>query len=283
MYTTLISTQQLTDRMAHTSEDLMVLDCRFNLSSPQTGRIAYGEGHIPGAQYADLNTDLSGPQFTGDGRFCGRNPLPDAETLARKFCQWGVHPRSQIVAYDASDGVFAARLWWLARWLGHTHVAVLDGQYQAWVADTGPLCTEPCAKAAGDFTPGPSLVQSVTAHAVARTLGTHPQQLVDARPAERFAGLNETLDARAGHIPGATSRPYKANLDSTGRFKSADELRTEWRATVADPATSIVYCGSGGAACQSLLAMEIAGLGGAALYPGSWSEWSSDINRPAEL
>lgn len=281
MFNTLISTRQLADLLALDC-DRVVLDCRFNLAAPQAGRQAYDEGHIPHAQYVDLANDMSGPRSTSEGVFCGRNPLPDRATLANKFRHWGVRATSQIVAYDAHDGVFAARLWWLARWLGHTHVAVLDGQFQAWLADEGAVCQKPCAQEAGDFRVGQPLVRWVDVHDVANTLSTREVQLLDARPEDRYAGLNESLDARSGHIPGAMNRPFKANLDARGRFKNAERLRSELSTTLTDPESTIVYCGSGGAACQSLLAMEVAGFRGAALYPGSWSEWSGDANRPIE-
>ncbi len=282
MFNTLISTQQTAALLANDS-DLVVLDCRFNLAAPSAGRKAYEEGHIPHAQYVDLNTDLSGEKWTtADGAFRGRNPLPNRETLAARFGSWGVRSTSQIIAYDDSDGVFAARLWWLARWLGHANVAVLDGQIQAWIRDKGALCQAPCTQEATDFHAAHPLARSVHVHEVVQNLHTQESGLIDARPADRFAGRNEVLDARAGHIPGATNRPHKANLDANGQFKSAEQLRTELFLSVRNPARTICYCGSGAAACHNLLAMEIAGLHGAALYPGSWSEWASDANRPAE-
>jgi thiosulfate/3-mercaptopyruvate sulfurtransferase len=256
---------------------VLLLDCRFDLSDPQAGERAYAEGHLPGARYLHLDRDLSGPK-TGRN---GRHPLPDRQALAAACGHWGIGPRTLVVCYDAQGGVYAARAWWLLRWLGHepTCVAVLDGGLQAWRAAGGALSTEAppvAAQSPYPATPEAAMPQ-IDADTLLARLGR--VRLVDARAAERFRGEVEPLDPVAGHIPGATLRCFKDNLEG-GRFKPAAALRAEFEA-LATPAPETVHqCGSGVTACHNLLAMEYAGLGGSVLYPGSWSEWCADPARP---
>jgi len=255
-----------------------VVDCRHDLTVPNAGRAQYDQGHIPGAVHAHLDSVMSGAK---DGRN-GRHPLPDRRALADWLGAQGIGPQDQVVVYDAAGGAMAARLWWLLRWLGHEAVAVLDGGWQAWVQAGLPVSTDLPAPAPTTFPVGESRVRTVTTQDVAGNLATGRQQVVDARAAGRYAGIGETLDPKGGHIPGAINRPFADNLAANGHFKPADSLRAEWAAVLQGkpPRDVIAQCGSGVTACHNLLALEVAGLGGAALYPGSWSAWCSDDSRP---
>jgi len=268
-YQTLITPDQL-----RALPDALILDCRFELTDPTAGARAHAEGHIPGAHYLHLDDDLAGPRRAADGRFLGRHPLPDRDTLAAKLRALGLRASRQVVAYDTQGGPYAARAWWLLRWLGHAEVAVLDG---AW---DGPWSTDTSAATPSDWQPGEPLVGWVDADALQRQLGR--VRLLDARAGERFRGEVEPLDGQAGHIPGASHRFFKDNLGADGRFKPAAQLRAEFDALLAPFAQDQVVhqCGSGVTACHNLLAMTHAGLDGALLYPGSWSEWSADPARP---
>jgi thiosulfate/3-mercaptopyruvate sulfurtransferase len=265
------------------SPDLCILDCRFDLASPRSGREQYRQGHIPGAVYADLEMDLSGPKDGSNGR----HPLPRPQALAARLRSWGAGRRSWVVAYDASEGCYAARAWWLLRWLGHESVCVLDGGWQAWLEAGGAVSAAAADPEPGDFEAGAPLQSTVGAQEVLRALsraaGAPAQPLVvDARAPDRYEGRNETLDPVGGHIPGAVSRFWKLNLDPRGRLKPSEVLRGEYQALLGGraPAQAILQCGSGVTACHDLLAMHLAGLPGAALFAGSWSEWVSDPSRP---
>jgi thiosulfate/3-mercaptopyruvate sulfurtransferase len=255
-----------------------VFDCRHELRNPDHGRQAYAVGHIPGALFLHLDEDLSGP-MTGRN---GRHPLPDIAEFSRRMAACGVDANTQVVAYDDVGGMFAARLWWLLRWLGHEGVAVLDGGLTAWLRSGRTLDDKQPTVAAGDFKAQPREM-SVDAAQVLANLDSLQMLVVDARGADRFRGENETLDPVGGHIPGAVNRCFAENLDAERCcFKPADQLRREYLELLAGrPATQVVQqCGSGVTACHNLLAMEVAGLPGAKLYPGSWSEWCSDPSRP---
>lgn len=260
--------------------DLVVLDVSFDLTDRQAGERSHAEGHVPGAIYVHLERDLSGAK-TGRN---GRHPLPDRSVFSRTLGQLGIRPSTQVVVLDRQGGMYAARLWWMLRWLGHAEVAVLDGGVVAWLAAGGSISSD--AAACHSTTPypqRPTLVTSVSADDLLRRLGKTP--LIDARAAERFRGEVEPLDPQAGHIPGARNRVFKDNLNALGRFKSAALLRQEFAALCGSHAASEVVhqCGSGVTACHNLLAMEVAGLSGSMLYPGSWSEWSSDASKPVAL
>ncbi|MDE2287553.1 MAG: sulfurtransferase [Burkholderiales bacterium] len=280
-FTTLISAQNL-DALINAADagpTLTVFDCRFDLANPAAGEAAYVDGHIFGAFYMHLERDMSG-QVTGKN---GRHPLPDRETLIRHLADCGVSRGQQVVAYDAQGGAYAARLWWLLRWLGHESVAVLDGGLQAWEAAGLPLSADPPEPPPpGDFTPGDPLATTADVEAVERNLATHERLVVDARAPDRYRGENETLDPVGGHIPGALNRFFKDNLGADGRFKSAATLRAEFGLVLNDtlPERVILQCGSGVTACHNALAMEVAGLHGASVYPGSWSEWCANRSRP---
>jgi thiosulfate/3-mercaptopyruvate sulfurtransferase len=208
--------------------------------------------------------------------------LPERQQLVDTLAALGLNRGQQVIAYDAHGGMYAARLWWLLRWLGHDAVALLDGGLQAWEAAHQPLTQQVPSQAAGDFKAGAPLAVTVDVQAVERNLTTHERVLLDARAADRYRGENETLDRVGGHIPGALNRFFKDNLTADGRFKSAHTLRDEFGAVMPGTAADrvVLQCGSGVTACHNALAMEIAGLHGAALYPGSWSEWSADASRP---
>tara|TARA_R110002167_G_scaffold109_4_gene737 strand:+ start:3172 stop:4041 length:870 start_codon:yes stop_codon:yes gene_type:complete len=257
----------------------VLLDCRFNLLQPDAGLALYRQGHIPGALYAHLDNDLSGP-ITAQS---GRHPLPDPKRLAMRLGEWGICPDTQVVVYDDMGGAMAARAWWLLRWLGHERVAVLDGGFQAWVATEGAVSEE--AATATDCAPYPyrfNADQVVSSEAVLANLQQPVFTLVDARSAERFHGEQEPIDPVAGHVPGALNRALSENLTAEGLFKSAEQLRTEWLALLdgTAPEAVVAMCGSGVTACHLLLSLELAGLKGARVYAGSWSEWIRDQQRP---
>jgi thiosulfate/3-mercaptopyruvate sulfurtransferase len=282
-FTTLIDVESL--RALVGAPGIAVLDCRFDLGAPDAGRAAYVESHIPGARYVDLNRDLSAPVSA----LSGRHPLPDPEALAALCGGLGIGPDTQAIVYDESNGSFAARAWWLLRWIGHRKVAVLDGGLRAWLREGGATESgEPSRGAAGPSAAGAGDMLRVDRRAA---LGAgeliaaleHPQTLlIDARAPERYAGAVEPIDPVAGHIPGAVNHPFSSNLQSDGRFLPPQELARRWRDRLGDtaPADVIVMCGSGVTACHNLLALECAGLPGARLYAGSWSEWIRDPRRP---
>ena len=275
MHTTLVDNATLAARLD--DPQWVVVDCRFDLVRTDAGRAAYEKSHIPGARYLSVETDLSGPK---NGRN-GRHPLPAPERLAQTLGAAGIDASTQVVAYDAGPGVFAGRLWWMLRAMGHDAVAVLDGGFAQWLKDGRPETSALPAITPRTFTPRPRAM-SVDAAWVLAHLQDPQTRVVDARAADRFRGENETLDPVAGHMPGAVNRSYTLNLDPSGRMKPAAELAREWRELLgALPPEAIVHsCGSGVSACHNLLAMEIAGLSGSRLYPGSWSEWCADPSRP---
>lgn len=282
MYTTLISATELAQ---HTKQaNWIIIDCRHDLSNPDAGFAAYQTGHIPQARFAHLDRDLSGVKTDADGKFRGRHPLPEKATWIQTLRTWGVNHDSQVIAYDAQGGMFAARLWWLLRWVGHASVAVLDGGLPAWQEAQGlPLTTSSVsAISEGDITQKTALVKTVNVDDIVANLTSKIQTvtILDARAADRFRGENETIDPVGGHIPGAKNRPFKDNLRSDGCFKSAMQLRDEFSSLITQADQAIMQCGSGVTACHNLLALEIADMPGAALYPGSWSEWCADPKRP---
>jgi len=257
---------------------LRVIDLRHDLMKPGAGRAAWQAGHVPGAIHLDLDLDLSG---TRNGRN-GRHPLPDPLDLAAHLGLAGIGDADRVVVYDDAGGAFAARLWWMLRWLGHQAVSVLDGGWQAWTVAGLPQSMEAAKPIATVFTPRAPQPWTVDASGLAAGLAAGSLLLVDARAPERFRGEVEPIDPVAGHIPGARNRFMRLNLDDDGCFKPAAALRAEFEALLAGrPVAELVcQCGSGVTACHNLLALEVAGLPGARLYPGSWSEWCSDPARP---
>jgi thiosulfate/3-mercaptopyruvate sulfurtransferase len=256
-----------------------VLDARFDLARPDAGAEAFLAGHLPGAQYVHLDRDLSAkgevPALCG-----GRHPLPTREHFAATVARLGITPTTPVVVCDAQSGMFAARVWWMLRWIGHTAVAVLDGGVAAWTAAGGALETgeaEPTAPAAAYPLSLEAGQRVITTDALQAQLGR--VTLIDARAPERYRGDVEPLDPVAGHIPGALNRPFSANLAAGGRFQSPEVLRAAFLPLLGEGEV-VHQCGSGVTACHNLLAMDIAGLPAAALYAGSWSEWCSDGCRP---
>jgi len=276
---TLISIDALAERIA--DPRVVPIDCRFTLEDPAWGARVFADAHIPGAQYAHLNDDLSGARTGANGR----HPLPDIAALASRVESWGVGDEIQVVAYDQHTGMFASRLWWLLRWLGHDAVAVLDGGFERWQAARLPVEHGAArVRPRGAFHPVPRPDMVVTAREVSARLGDPGWRLIDARAPERFRGESEPLDRVAGHIPTARNRFFQENVSASRRFRGREELRDAFARVLggAAPAHTINYCGSGVTACHNVLAMEHAGLSGARLYVGSWSEWSSDPGRPIE-
>lgn len=276
MFKTLIDPSTLATKLADAA--WVVIDCRFDLADPAKGESQYLEGHIPGARYAHLDRHLSGPK-TGTN---GRHPLPDPDTIARTFSALGISSGQQVIAYDADSGMYAARLWWMLRWMGHDAVAVLDGGLARWQREGHAVRGGAEPSTAGHFTGAPRPGWRVTVDDVMKDLGSPLRLLVDSRTPERYRGINETLDPVGGHIPGAANYFFQQNLTAEKTFKSPDDLKTQWSAIIKgrDPQDVVVYCGSGVTACHNLLALEHAGIHGARIYPGSWSEWSADPSRP---
>ena len=293
-YTTLISAEQLQALMA-SHQPLRVFDCSFDLMNVHAGQKQYLESHIPGAVYANLDTALSarhgvpgahgvitttGADAPASG---GRHPLPNREKFATWLSSVGFDNTMQAVVYDRNGANYCGRLWWMLKWAGHENVAVLDGGLQAWQAAGGAINSgEEPAHFQASFMLAPPRAVLVDANTVADRLGRPAQTLIDARGAPRFRGEVEPLDPVAGHIPGALNRPFNQNIGADGKFKPAKELRTEFETLLAgrDPGTVVHHCGSGVSAVPNIIAMEIAGLGRATLYAGSWSDWCSDADRP---
>jgi thiosulfate/3-mercaptopyruvate sulfurtransferase len=273
--TPLLSTAELAKRLSDPA--VLVADCRFELSKPEAGVEAWRAGHIPGAIHVDLERQLSSPVTASTGR----HPLPAVADFAATLSGIGVDESTWVVCYDAGNSAYAARLWWMLRWAGHDRVSVLDGGFAAWTAEGRPVSTGTAFRKPGRFVARPRPQMLCDAAGVADALA-RGETLVDVRGADRFAGNVEPLDAVAGHVPGAVNLPFLENLDGKGRFRPADGLAALWRErTGAAPGhPPICMCGSGVTACQGLLALESAGIEGARLYAGSWSEWIRDPSRP---
>lgn len=274
-FTTIIDPAQLAEHIG--DPQWIIFDCRFTLTDTEAGRRAYNEGHIPGARYAHLNEDLSAPITPTTGR----HPLPNPEILARKLGSWGVDATKQVVVYDATFGAMASRLWWLLRWLGHHNVALLNGGFPRWLREGFPSTAVAPTMQATVFSPRLNAELCVDADEVERIRVESNYRLLDARAEERFSGTVEPLDKVAGHIPGAVNLPWEDNLDYGGNFQAPEVLRESYANTLADvaPEHVIHMCGSGVTACHNIIAMEHAGLHGAKLYAGSWSEWITNPSR----
>ncbi len=274
-YRLLIDTATLAKNLE--DSDWRIFDIRHDLMDHAIGRQQYAEGHIPGASFVNLEHDLSGEK-TGSN---GRHPLPDAGDFMATLGEWGVRPNQQIVIYDGSGGVYASRLWWMLRWMGHYSAAVLDGGMQKWEKEGRPLTAEVPHYTPATYRGAPRTLH-VDAAFVQANLGKPEVTVLDARAAGRFAGIGEVMDPVGGHIPGALNRPFGENIAKDGTFKSADTLAREYAQLLGNraPKQIVHQCGSGVSACHNILAMEIAGLAGSRLYPGSWSEWCADPARP---
>jgi thiosulfate/3-mercaptopyruvate sulfurtransferase len=255
----------------------VIIDCRFNLMQTAAGREAWSAGHVPGAFYADLDQDLAGPITSASGR----HPLPNARAFRCWLGSMGIGPETTVVAYDDAGGAIAARLWWLLRWAGHTDVRLLDGGLPGWIDAGLTLSTDTPTASAVRYPQQTGTLPVVSTQALVKAIAKHSLTITDARDAERFAGRKEPIDARAGHVPGAVNLPFADNLDNKGRFLSAHELRQRYNSIIGDRSVSDVacMCGSGVTACHTLFALELAGLPGASLYVGSWSEWIRDEKR----
>ena len=256
----------------------VVVDCRWTLTDPAAGPAAHARSHIPGARYANLDDDLSRRPGPRDGR----HPLPAAADFAARLGSWGVGNSTTVVAYDEASGAIAARLWWLLGWLGHDRRLVLDGGFAAWTAAGLPVEARMPRWQPAHFVPRALADDSVVAAADLPALQAAGSLLVDVRAAPRYRGEQEPIDPVAGHVPGAVNRPGSVNIDANGRFRASEALRGELTELLAgrSPRELIAMCGSGVTACQLLLALEVAGLDGAKLYAGSWSEWIRDPARP---
>ncbi len=278
-YSTIVSPETLQQHID--DPRWIVFDCRFALDDTERGRRDYRDSHIPGAHYAHLDEDLSAPPRADTGR----HPLPDVARFSDWLARHGVGDGEQVVAYDDAGGAFAARLWWMLRWLGHEQVAVLDGGWQAW-SDAGLSVTGDVTPATPTvFTPRPDRSQWLDIDQLIDAMDAESILVIDARAAKRYAGEVEPVDKVAGHIPGSNNLYHMKHLNKQGRFQPADAVRERFAAVLRgrDPGEVVHSCGSGVSACHNLLAMEIAGLPGSKLYPGSWSEWITDPQRPVAV
>jgi len=276
IHTTLVSTELLQQHLA----DWAIIDCRFDLANDEWGREHYRAAHIPGAVYASLSADFAAPRTETSGR----HPLPAVDALAATIGRLGIDNDTQVVVYDQDSGLFASRVWWSLRYLGHDAVAMLDGGFARWTREPRPVESGDHARAPRVFVANPRPSMVVTVDEVERRLGDAGTLLVDARGPDRFEGQTEPIDRVAGHIPGAVNHFYRWNLGDEGTMLDAARLRERFTNVLGGhaPGQAVAYCGSGVSACHNLLAMEVAGLQGAKLYVGSWSEWSRDPARPVE-
>lgn len=276
MYTTIISTEELATHLHDPA--WAIIDCRFDLAKPDWGAGSYAEAHIPGAVYAHLNRDLSAPVTDQTGR----HPLPEVDTLVMTLGNWGIGNNTQVVAYDTTGGSYAGRLWWLLRFLGHNAVAVLDGGFPKWQKEGRPVTGGVEHRTPSHFTGKPDWSLATSADEVEQIRLDPGYRLIDARAPERFRGEVEPIDPVAGHIPGAVNRFHALNLSPDGTFLPPEILRAQFEDLLQgiSPENAVVYCGSGVTSIHHLIAMQIAGLPGARLYPGSWSEWIVDRKRP---
>jgi thiosulfate/3-mercaptopyruvate sulfurtransferase len=277
VHRTLISTNDLA---SHLNDGWAIVDCRYDLQNESWGHEQYRAAHVPTAVYASLGEDLAAAR-TGTN---GRHPVPSVEALADTFGRMGISRDTQVVAYDQDNGMYASRLWWSLRYLGHDGVAVLDGGWAKWIRERRPTVSGDEQRTRATFTPVPRPDMRLSVEEVAARLGDQSMLLVDARAPERFEGRSEPIDRAAGHIPGAANHFFKVNLADEGTMLPPETLREGFAGVLKgrDPSQTVMYCGSGVTACQNLLAMEHAGLPGARLYAGSWSEWSADPSRPTE-
>lgn len=276
--TTIVSTDEVAKHLNDPSWAL--IDCRFQLDDPDAGRLDYLKSHVPGAIYAHLDDDLSGPIVAGK---TGRHPLPDMDAFVNTLSHWGIDESTQVIAYDTNSAVYAGRLWWMLRWLGHDQVAVLDGDFRQWLREGRPTSSGDESRSRRQFRANPRPQMAVSVDDVVANLTTKKYQLYDARDEARFRGEVAGMDPVAGHIPGAKSAFYGPNLTDDGKFRSPAELGERYKQLLGDndPQETIWYCGSGVSVHHDLLAMEIAGFKrGARVYIGSWSDWINDSERP---
>ncbi len=280
MYQSLISPEELNASL--NSSDSVIVDCRFYLADTSKGRTEYNLYHIPGAFYAHLDEDLSGEIIPGK---TGRHPFPKVDEFSIKCSTWGIGPNIQVVVYDQGHGGIAARLWFLLKWLGHKNVAVLDGGWKTWQSMGYFVTNERPTPSSKVFTPNLKLDKIVSVEKVTAFSNDQEWMVCDSRAADRYRGENETIDPVAGHIPRAVSVPFTGNLNDDSRFLDKPKLIKRFSGLLKNQPLekTIFYCGSGVTACHNLLALHHIGWGGAMLYPGSWSEWITDEERPIEI
>lgn len=275
-FTAFITTEAL---LPHLDDpDWAIFDCRFDLSDPTLAERAYLEAHVPGAVYAHLERDLSAAPDGSNGR----HPLPSIDEMQARFRRWGIQAQTQVVAYDARGGGFAARLWWMLRYLGHSAVAVLEGGFPAWQQAGLPTREGVEHRPASNFEAAPRPEMRLQPENILNMLGSTQLRVIDSRAPERYRGEEEPYDPIAGHIPGALNHFWGANLDEAGRLLPEDQLRADFKKVIGDADMDhvVFYCGSGVTACHNLLVLEHLGHAGARLYPGSWSEWIADPTHP---
>lgn len=278
MYTTIISVSDLAQHI--NEKHWLIVDCRFSLNDTNYGRDAFAASHIPNAIYAHLDDDLSGEIIPGK---TGRHPLPTLAETSALFSSWGIDANTQVVAYDDKGGAIASRLWWMLQWLGHEKVAVLNGGWQAWQQEDHSTSTETTERTPSQFEAKPKMHFIVDADTVDQIRQDESYVLIDSRAATRYRGEQEPIDPIAGHIPGAHNAPFADNLTADKTFKSAEELRNRFRTIIGEKGVdrnTVFYCGSGVTACHNILAFRHAGLGDPKLYPGSWSDWITNPDRP---
>ncbi len=280
MFKSLINASELKQLLP--LKDLVIIDCRFSNSDTNSGRNDYTSSHIPNAHYAHLDEDLSGPIIPN---ITGRHPFPEIEVITQKISRWGISEKTQVIAYDQGHGGIAARLWFILKWLGHEKVAVLNGGWKNWQENGFPVNTNIPNVSPSIFLPRPNMDRILSVEQIEQNL-KHPKfLLVDSRSEERYRGDHEPIDPIAGHIPNAVSAPYAENLDESGLFKSKEALSKRFEKLLKGYALdkTIFYCGSGVTACHNLLALSYIGQDHAKLYPGSWSEWITKIQRPIAI
>jgi len=275
MFSTLINPEDLVKNLQN--PDWVVFDCRFSLAEPDAGQLSYIQGHIPNARYVNLDHDLSSPKTATTGR----HPLPNVDVFASKLSMWGVNKNTQVVIYDSAEGAFAARMWWMLRWLGHDAVALLNGGFERWQNEGHPVTAKLPDLTPRQFIAQPNADMLIDADAVetARQAG---KIIIDARGPDRFAGQNETLDPIGGHVPSAINMPFMGNLAENKTFLSENELKDRFTQVFGQtPSEEVInMCGSGVTACHNLLAMEMIGMTDSKLYVGSWSDWITTPSRP---
>jgi thiosulfate/3-mercaptopyruvate sulfurtransferase len=279
MFTNIISAEDLNAHLRAT--DWVIVDCRFSLADTEEGRRNYAESHIPGAYFAHLDEDLSGPVISGK---TGRHPLPDIDAFVKVLSSWGIEKGTQVVVYDDKGGAIAARLWWMLHWLGHESVAVLNGGWQYWLAQNYPVDNNIPEKKSGIFEPALNDKMTINTAEVNMLKEDPIFKLIDSRTAPRYRGEEEPIDPVAGHIPGAINLPFPENLDEDMTLKSPEWLWDRFEeATGGKPGDLVVfYCGSGVTACHNILAFNYAGFSMPKLYPGSWSEWINGLTGEGE-
>lgn len=278
IYTSLVRADVTLEHINDT--EWRIIDCRFDLKDKNAGLQHYREAHIPSAIYADLDKDLSSPVRPGTGR----HPLPAIDDISRKLGEWGISATTQVVVYDDVSGSYAARLWWLLKWLGHQKVAILDGGLSYWKQQGYPLNNEIPDVIPASFQARPDMSMIIDTEALLKLLNSPSLTLVDVRDPARYTGAEEPIDKVAGHIPGSVNIPWKSNLDENGLYRNKTDLESLYSHFLINQETqnTVFMCGSGVTACHSLVALHYLGKSDVKLYPGSWSEWIEDPARPVE-